>query len=226
MLAEDVYKAGFGAVVAGAFLVDLFHLDVVGVACQDGVQECPLDGSQGQVFNKEEKVLHIRGLFFFVCGVEAFGPGGVLAAAAVVLVDVVDLGVVEADFHEVGVVDFLLFVVRFADFKKCEAQFLPEVFAVLLSRTGRFATDEGIILPKQLLACVPVPFLPESDKSPVFFKTSSLYVIPFFIACNLSERSFLFPDGFRIQERWCEHKFATSSCRAIYEAYRFCKSEI
>ena len=46
MLAEDVYKAGFGAVVAGAFLVDLFHLDVVGVACQDGVQECPLDGSQ------------------------------------------------------------------------------------------------------------------------------------------------------------------------------------
>ena len=85
MLAEDVYKAGFGAVVAGAFLVDLFHLDVVGVACQDGVQECPLDGSQGQVFNKEEKVLHIRGLFFFVCGVEAFGPGGVLAAAAVVL---------------------------------------------------------------------------------------------------------------------------------------------
>lgn len=171
MLAEDVYKAGFGAVVAGAFLVDLFHLDVVGVACQDGVQECPLDGSQGQVFNKEEKVLHIRGLFFFVCGVEAFGPGGVLAAAAVVLVDVVDLGVVEADFHEVGVVDFLLFVVRFADFKKCEAQFLPEVFAVLLSRTGRFAADEGIILPEQLLGCVPVPFLPESDKSPVFFKT-------------------------------------------------------
>ena len=49
MLAEDVYKAGFNAVVAGAFLVDLFHLDVVGVACQDGVQECPLDGSQGPV---------------------------------------------------------------------------------------------------------------------------------------------------------------------------------